>query len=99
MKAFQSAIKRYEEANVQVLAISKDDIASHKGFAQHCGATFPLLSDTEGKMAAQYGAFQPGGGYFARRTIVVDKAGKVRYAQNGMPNPDNILKFIADLKQ
>ena len=57
-----------------------------------------MLSDTEGKMAEQYGAFKAGGGYFQRRTIIIDKEGKVRYAQNGMPNQDNLLKFIAELK-
>ncbi len=98
MRAFQEVIKRYQEANVQVLGISKDDIDSHKRFAQENSLAFPLISDTEGKMAAEYGAFKAGGSYFSRRTVVIDKAGKVRYVQNGMPNPENILKVISDLK-
>lgn len=98
MRAFQEVIKRYQEANVQVLGISKDDIDSHKRFAQENNLSFPLVSDTEGKMAAEYGAFKTGGSFFARRTVVIDKAGKVRYVQNGMPNPENILKVISELK-
>jgi peroxiredoxin len=98
LKSFQAALKRYEEANVQVLAISKDTLDSHKDFAKHCGATYPLLSDTEGKMAASFGAFKEGGSFFARRTIIVDKEGKIRYAQNGMPNHDNLLKLISEFK-
>jgi thioredoxin-dependent peroxiredoxin len=98
IKSFQAALKRYEEANVQVLGISKDDIESHKGFAKHCGSTFPLLSDTTGKMAEQYGAFKAGGSYFNRRTIIIDKQGKVRHVQNGMPKPDELLKIIAEFK-
>lgn len=49
-------------------------------------------------MAEKYGAFKAGGSFFARRTIIIDKQGKVRYAKNGMPNPDELLKFIAELK-
>jgi peroxiredoxin len=48
-------------------------------------------------MAEQYGAYS-GGGYFSRRTIIIDKAGKVRYAKDGMPNHNDLLKFIAELK-
>lgn len=80
------------------MAISKDPIESHKDFAKHCGATYPLLSDTEGKMAASYGAFKTGGSFFSRRTIIIDKEGKVRYAQDGMPNHDNLLKVISEFK-
>ncbi len=49
-------------------------------------------------MAASYGAFKPGGSYFPRRTIIIDKQGKVRYAQDGMPNHDDLLKVISELK-
>jgi peroxiredoxin len=46
-------------------------------------------------MADKYGA---GGMYFRRRTIVIDKQGKIRFAKDGMPNHDELLKLIAELK-
>lgn len=49
-------------------------------------------------MAVAYGAAKPGDSYFHRRTIIIDKQGKVRYAQDGMPNHDNLLKIIAEFK-
>lgn len=49
-------------------------------------------------MAEAYGAFKSGGSFFSRRTIIIDKQGKVRYAQNGMPNHDDLLKVISEFK-
>lgn len=49
-------------------------------------------------MAASFGAFKTGGSYFSRRTIIIDKEGKVRFAQDGMPNHDNLLKIISEFK-
>lgn len=40
-----------------VLGVSTDDATSHQKFAAHYGLPFPLLVDTEAKVATAYGAW------------------------------------------
>jgi peroxiredoxin Q/BCP len=60
------------------VAISAQDIASHEKFAAKHGFQFPLLSDTEKSVSAQYGTLGPLG--FMRRSVfIIDATGVVRY--------------------
>jgi peroxiredoxin Q/BCP len=62
----------------EVLGISSDSAESHGNFARECGATFPMLADSGGKVRESYGAVSfglaPG-----RVTFVIDKEGIVRH--------------------
>jgi tetratricopeptide (TPR) repeat protein len=62
----------------QVLAISPQSVDSHEGFAAKHGFTFPLLADTDKKVAALYGTLGPLG-YPRRSVFVVDGDGVIRY--------------------
>ena len=53
-----------------------DDNASHRAFAEKNGITFPLLPDTEGKIAGRYGVDTSRGGA-KRVTFVIGSDGKV----------------------
>ena len=77
-KAFQSNLAQYEKYG-QVIGISEDPIRSHKRFAAQAGITFPLLSDTDGKVAAEYGssASLNGAPAAARNTFLIDPQGKI----------------------
>ena len=83
-------------AGVQILGISYDDSKKQHDFAIHCAADFPFLSD-DGKVAKLYDDEKAmvGFKYAGRRTVVVDKAGLIRFVYDGMP--DN-AKILADLK-
>lgn len=75
MSAFRDQIKRFADANAQVLGISTDDLATQKRFADSLHLPFPLLADHGGAVASAYDVKLLG---FAKRvTFVVDKAGKV----------------------
>ena len=75
MSAFRDQLAKFTEAGAQVLGISMDDLSAQKKFASDLQATFPLLSDPDGKIAEAYGVKGPG---FARRvTFVIGTDGKV----------------------
>jgi peroxiredoxin len=62
---------------VTVVGISVDSVGSHVGFAQQIGHPYPLLADTDLRVAKLYGS--AGDGYARRTVYVIGKDGKVAY--------------------
>jgi len=63
---------------VQVFGISLDDVASQAAFAKKQELEYPLLSDTDGSVAAKYGVLMKGRPYARRVTFVIDSKGVIR---------------------
>ena len=83
LNSYNDELAQFEKVGAKVLAISSQDVASHEDFAARHGFGFPLLADTEKKVAALYGALGPLG--FPRRSVfVVDAAGTIRYAHRAV---------------
>ena len=83
MPSYEADLKRFEEADTQVLGISVDSIPSHVAWAKSLGGvSYPLLSDFEpkGTVAKAFGAYRAADGITERALFVIDKAGKVVYA-------------------
>jgi len=72
--------------DAQVLGISPDTIETHYEFSQKYGLTFPLISDSEGKLQRLYAS--------GRVTFIIDKSGIIRGIQKGFPEVKNILKLL-----
>ncbi|MFB6219742.1 MAG: redoxin domain-containing protein [Halobacteriaceae archaeon] len=70
--------------SVTVFGISSDRTFSHRAFAEAEGLAFPLLSDSDGSVAADYGVLYEefdGHKHIAKRSVfVVDTDRTVRYA-------------------
>jgi peroxiredoxin len=75
---------KFDHADAQVLGVSVDSIYAHKAFAEQMAIAYPLLADfhPKGAMAEAYGVYDPEKGRTRRATVVVDKAGKVRWAED-----------------
>lgn len=69
----------YEEAGVQVLAISCDSPFAQKKWAEEMGYQFPVLSDfwPHGEVSKAYGVFDEEHGCARRGTFIIDKSGTV----------------------
>lgn len=69
----------FEDAGVQVLAVSCDSHHAHRVWAEQQGYQFPVLSDfwPHGAVAKAYGIFNEAVGCANRGTFVIDKAGVV----------------------
>jgi alkyl hydroperoxide reductase subunit AhpC len=94
MPSYEADLKRFEEADTQVLGISVDSIPSHVAWAKSLGGiSYPLLADFEpkGTVAQAYGAYRTGDGITERALFVVDKEGKIAYAEihDISKQPDN----------
>jgi glutaredoxin-dependent peroxiredoxin len=75
---------RWEKLDAQVLGISVDSPYANAQFAEHCGASFPILSDFNREVIRSYGILNPD--YHGLRDVayrsafVIDRAGKIAYS-------------------
>lgn len=93
MKCFEKELKKVQDRDFVLLAISVDTVEKHAQFAKTIGARFRLLSDPDLAVAKAYGVAVPGskGGYAARSVFVIDKQGKVRFLDRDLKVPQGTL--------
>jgi mycoredoxin-dependent peroxiredoxin len=98
---FKDDSVRLESANAQVLGISVDSTWTHQAFAKAMGINYPLLADfhPKGAVASTFGLYNADKGTTLRATVIVDKAGKVAWAQEhgGQRDDAMILEELAKL--
>lgn len=81
--AFRGKAKQLAKFGAVVLGASPDDQASHQKFKAKYDLNFPLLVDTDHKVAEKYGAWREKNMYgkksmgIQRSTYLIDAAGKV----------------------
>ena len=82
--AFQDSSSKIKRTGAVVLGVSPDDVASHEEFAAKYRLKFPLLADTDKKVATKYGAWGEKMQYgrktigMIRSTFIIDETGTVR---------------------
>jgi len=91
LKAFQKDLERFEKLNAQVLGVSDDDLKTLESFMNEHGITFPLIADDERKARKAYG--------WGRQTYLIDKKGRVRFIQKGVPDNELFLKELEKLEK
>ena len=83
LNSYNDDLAQFEALDAQVIGISAQDVASKERFAEKYGFRFPLLADTDKKVAEAYGILGPMG--FPRRSVfIVDANGVVRYAHKAI---------------
>jgi|YelNatPaOPRAMG01_1025707.scaffolds.fasta_scaffold04517_3 peroxiredoxin Q/BCP len=81
-----------QQANVELVGISFDDVASHKAFADQHNLNFKLIADTRGQNADAYGVrVAPGKNQARRVSFLVDRAGRI-VAITDSSDPERHLK-------
>lgn len=83
LNSYNDGLEQFDALDAQVLAVSAQGIESHEKFKGKHGFKFPLLADTDKKVAALYGTLGPIG--FPRRSVfIIDGDGMVRYAHRAI---------------
>jgi peroxiredoxin (alkyl hydroperoxide reductase subunit C) len=85
--AVRDDLSSFQNADVQILALSVDHPFALKAWADAQGYDFPLLADfwPHGEVAKAYGVFNDGAGFALRGTFLVDKTGTVTFAEVNGP--------------
>ena len=78
---------------------SCDSAEKNKQFADKLELNFPLLSDTDHKVAAAYGILNARGNRSNRTTIFVDKDGKIAHIQTKVNVGAHGPEIVAQLEK
>ena len=84
----------------QVVGVSIDDSASHLEFSKKYSLPFPLLADTEGEVAARYGALTDFKvvKFAKRHTFLIDPQGVLRKSYTAVDPDTHAAEVLRDLK-
>jgi thioredoxin-dependent peroxiredoxin len=78
--AFRDTYAELRSGDTEVVGVSVDDAQTHDRFAREHGLDFPLVSDTERRLATMYGAtslLRDVLGVSARLTFVIDRSRRI----------------------
>ena len=90
MQAFQMDLEQFRELETQILAVSGDDIETHRKFAEKYGITFPLISDRLRTVKELYG--------YVRKTYLIDKKGIIQFIQKGVPQNRDLIEKLREIE-
>ena len=99
MEGHQRNLYLYDRFNARVVGVSRDDVLTLKYWGNSLGITFPLLSNITSFLGAYFDVSPQGKPIFARRTVIIDKTGVIRYVRDGSPDFKDILLFLKKLNQ
>ena len=97
--------KQIKKAGLKVFGISPDDEAKHQKFITKYGLNFPLLCDTEHKVAEKYGVWVEKNMYgrkymgIQRDSFLIDPNGKVAKYYKKVKPETHINDVLNDLKE
>jgi peroxiredoxin Q/BCP len=78
--SFRDDFSTFQEENVLIFGVSKDNSSSHIKFINKFNLPFPLLTDVDLKLTKAFGSFgekRTGGLGLIRSTFVIDENGKI----------------------
>jgi peroxiredoxin len=98
--AFRDNFSTLGAVNADVIGISGDYIYSHYEWAKHHNLPFRLASDHLHAVSKRYGSYNETYGYNRRTVFIVDKQGKIAYADMAYSMRDQVSfdKLQAALK-
>jgi len=90
------------ELGAEIIGISKDDASSHEKFKAKHSLNFTLLTDADGKVISEYGAWGKkmfGQEGILRRTFLIDPTGMVRKVYGRVTPLGHGDQVISELKK
>jgi thioredoxin-dependent peroxiredoxin len=97
---FRDTYDRYREQGIEVIGVSPDPVDSHRAFKAKHELPFPLLADTDHKLAEAYGVWSErssGAMGINRSTFVIDADGRIAKAMVGIKPAGHAAQILEQL--
>jgi peroxiredoxin Q/BCP len=98
---FRDNVFAFREAGAAILGVSVDDVDSHASFAKEHGLPFPLLADSDKRVARAYGVLYRALGIMElarRETFLIDPQGRVAKHYADVDPKSHARQLLGDLK-
>lgn len=103
--SLRDGYKTLQDANVSVVGVSPDDVASHGEFATKYNLPFPLIADPEKKIMKRYGTWGPKNMYgrlvsgTKRFTFLIDPDGVIVHVFKRPKTGDHAREILKRLPE
>jgi thioredoxin-dependent peroxiredoxin len=94
-QSFRDNFAEYQDQEMVVLGVSRDDQASHQKFKEKYGLPFKLLVDSDGTITQAYDV--DGGGYAKRVTYIIDGEGKISQVDSNVNTSTHAQDILATM--
>jgi peroxiredoxin Q/BCP len=101
-KSFTATRADFDNAGINVVGVSQDDVESHKNFCNKFGFTIDLLADTNADLLKACGVGQSeykGTMYWDRTSFVIDPRGVLRKVYEKVSPQGHEQTLLEDIKQ
>jgi peroxiredoxin Q/BCP len=104
-QGFAEAYERFKAAGMEVVGLSKDDVASHDRFKSKYDLPFPLASDESGEVVEAYGSWieksMYGKTYMGtdRSTFLIGADGTLERVWRGVKVPGHVEEVLEAAKR
>jgi len=98
---FRDQMDKLKKDKVEVVGVSFDSAESHQQFIEKYKLNFPLLADTDGKIAEAYGVRIPGKNFARRVSFLIGLDGKIAHVTDSpqaSAHVSEMIEAIAKLK-
>jgi len=100
-KSFTATKEDFHAANIEVVGVSQDDVASHKNFCNKFSFTIDLLADTDARLLKAAEVDQSdykGTMYWNRTSFVIDPSGILRKVYTSVKPEGHEKTLLDDIK-
>ena len=100
-KSFTATKQEFDDANIAVVGVSEDDVASHKNFRNKFSFTIDLLADPDHELLSAAGVGQSdykGTMYWNRTSFVIDPNGNLRKTYERVNPEGHERVLLEDIK-
>ncbi|HET8730998.1 MAG TPA: peroxiredoxin [Moraxellaceae bacterium] len=96
---FRERWSELRKANIMVIGVSVDDVASHKAFATRLQLPYPLLADEAHTLTKAMGVLKGFGpvSYASRETFLIDPEGTIVYHYPDVDTGRHAAQVLADV--
>ncbi len=81
-----------------MVAVNPGSLKSHEAWSQKFGFDFPIAADTDRAVCRAYDVLKENGTSVQRTVYIVDRAGVIRYAKQGMPSTEEVLQALDEIR-
>ncbi len=84
----------FDSVDTQILGVNPASPEAHTRYVNKKNFNFPLLSDPDRAVTGSYNALKDNMKGIKRTVYIIDKDGKIRFAERGMPADEVLLEAI-----
>lgn len=92
-QSFRDNFEQFQQKDMVVLGVSRDDETSHKQFKEKYGLPFILLTDVDGTLCRAYDV--DGGSYAQRVTYIINSEGVISFVDTNVKSASHAVDILS----